>query len=232
MPVSHKNKVIFVHIPKSAGKSINEALGIPFPGNKPEEKSYFAGPLSEEEKLMHGLGHHVWWGHLFASELKAFIPSNIFREYYKFAFVRNPWDRTVSYYMKHVIGNERFENNRSFENWILSHEFLNKKALWVEVLVPQVDYVLDNEGQRLVDFIGKFEDLEKDWKKIRRKIDIMADLPHINKSEHKHYSFYYNKKTEEIVADAFKKDIEMFGYKFEDNSKIIEKSKYLIVKFR
>ena len=216
MPVSHKHKVIFIHIPKTAGSSIVRALNIPHPTENPEHKPYFSARLSNEEKAKYGLEHHVWWIHLFASELKTFIPDNIFREYFKFAIVRNPWDRAVSYYIKHVSVDEAFENKDSFERWLLSYEFLNRITPQVEVLLPQKKYITDEKGDLLVDFIGRYESLEEDWKKICENIDIKADLPHINTSSHRHYSFYYNEKTRRTIANAFREDIEMFGYHFED----------------
>jgi hypothetical protein len=218
MPISDKYKVIFVHIPKTAGTSVAKTLALRRDprGNTPWEEWHFTGSISKEEQSKYGLGHHARWGHLFASEIKTFVPDNIFRGYYKFAFVRNPWDRAVSCFSGHAAKNKDSENNNSFEKWILSHEFLEKKAFSVKLLKPQVNYILDEKGQCLVDFIGRYENIEKDWKKICAKTGIKAALPHINKSGHRHYSLYYNRRTRQIVADAFKKDIEMFGYRFED----------------
>ena len=218
MPVSHKNKVIFIHIPKAAGSSVVRALDIPHPTENPDHKPYFSARLTSEEKAKYGLEHHVWWIHLFASELKIYLPDDIFREYFKFAIVRNPWDRAVSYYIRHVSVDETFENKNSFEKWILSYEFLNKITPAVEVLIPQKLYITDEKGNLLVDFVGRFESLEEDWKKVCQKAGISASLPHINTSSHEHYSFYYNKKTRRVIADAFRDDIEMFGYTFEDRT--------------
>ena len=218
MPISHKHKVIFIHIPKTAGLSVVRALDIPHPTENPAHKPYFSARLTREEKEEYGLEHHVWWIHLFSSELKTYIPDDVFREYFKFAIVRNPWDRAVSYYIKHVSVDEAFENKDSFERWLLSYEFLNKITPLVEVLIPQKLYITDEKGDLLVDFVGRFENLEEDWKKICRKAGIRAALPRINTSSHKHYSFYYNRKTRRVIEDSFRDDIEMFGYTFEDRT--------------
>ena len=163
MPISDKHKCIFIHIAKTGGMSISEALGIPFPGDGSKEKKYFAGHISEIEKSKFGLEHHVWWRHLFAFELKRFIPNDTFNNYFKFAFVRNPYDRVVSYYAKHIKG-------VSFDNWILSGDFLNKRTEGsaLEPLMPQIDYIMDETGTPVVDFIGRYETLEKDWRKYAR----------------------------------------------------------------
>jgi len=202
MPIFHKHKCIFIHIPKSAGTSINAALGI----GKEGIQSLF-GKITEEEKLQFGL-NHSYWHHCPVSVLKQFIPEDTFTGYFKFTFIRNPWDRLVSLYFYHKRI-RHLQDTTTFNEWVLSHK------IPAYLLTPQLDYITNNKGSTVVDFIGRFENLEKDWTYIAKKIGTNMKLIPANITKRKHYSLYYTEETKKIVTEIFKKDIEAFGYKFE-----------------
>ena len=158
-------------------------------------------------------------------------------DYFKFTFVRNPWDKMVSWYHYHKRRKWDFDswpwdknNPPEFKEFIkqIYDESFDWKTLWkgrrgkstYDQKVPlrvsnSYMWLVDENGKLLADFIGRFENLQEDFDIVCDKIGIpQQKLPHKNKSKHKHYTEYYDDETREIVAEKYAKDIEYFGYKF------------------
>ncbi len=119
--------------------------------------------------------------------------------YYSFAFVRNPWDRFVSVSLN-LLGMS------------INEAITQRSQHWA--MRPQVDYVNGLDGRQTVTFIGRFENLYRDWSTVCDGLGIVDDLPHLNKSQSPDYRSYYTDRTRDIVAQWYIKDIEMFGYQF------------------
>ena len=189
--ISHNYKYIFIHVPKCAGTSIEKYLlnleGI----KRPERLSLLPQNIQNQYHLDSGIK-----GHAFHEEFDI-----TFREkYFSFTFVRNPFDKVASEYN----WDPQFKN-------ISFLEFLKTPKNWnIRHVNKQVEFI-----DKHIDFIGRFENLQEDFETVCDIIEIpRQELPHKNKSKHKHYTEYYDDETKQIVAEQYAKDIEYFGYKF------------------
>ena len=185
--IDHKYKLIFIHIPKTGGTSIENLFN---PNQRWTE--------SIEKKR-----------HLTAEQYKNRYPRR-WSEYYKFAVVRNPWSLVVSFYHWRTR-NHDFQ----FKDWILEGDYVPYNPFLIREGMTNLDYISDKNGNIIIDNICRTETLQEDFNTICDKIGIpRQQLPHSNKTKHKHYTEYYDDETREIVAEKYAKDIEYFGYKF------------------
>ena len=149
-------------------------------------------------------------GHIESSWIKENIFPKLglnWDEYFKFGFVRNPWDRELSNY---------FYNNKelkppedvSFKEWLNIR--LQKDGQIDSANEPQCQYLTD------VDYIARFENFEEEVKYIFNRIGVSISQPlmHIRKTEHKPYWEYYDDVDIMKVYEWYKKDIEMYNYEF------------------
>ena len=169
---------LFVHIPKSAGQSIEQffmdRLGLDWDRDR-EQLLLQANddPTRGTEKLAHlSAAEYVGCGHVGCGE---------FDRLFKFTFVRNPWTRILSEYRY-----RNYFSHRSFRDFVL-----NKLPApgWDDKyrhVMPQYDMLHDEKGRLLVDFLGRFETLQRDFDEVCRHLDIGdSALPHRNKSDKK-----------------------------------------------
>ena len=191
--ISHKHKFIFTHIPKTGGSSVHSSLNDYFEPNQ-------------------------WMHNDLQKDLK-----KCSSDYFKFAFVRNPWDLTVSSYHYFCYSDvtkwrrKKIPKNFIFKDW-LRWKQKNRSRGWKKNRCygkNQLCYVSNIRGELLADFIGRFENLQKDFNTICDKIGIPhQELPHKNATKHKHYTEYYDEETKQIVAERYANDIEYFNYEF------------------
>lgn len=136
-----------------------------------------------------------------------------FDTYFRFGFVRNPWDRVVSLYERNEA--QQFKKTMSFQELVDWIQYSSSTCLHASPHRYQLDWFVDPNGTILADFIGRFERLEKDWAFVAEKIGVKAPLPHLKTNPRsRHYTEYYNDRTSQLIADKFRVDIEHFGYEF------------------
>lgn len=202
MLVSDSHKLIFIHIQKTGGSTIHKLL---------QERV----PDLHLVKPRHG------------GAIRAKQKVDGWDEYYKFAFVRNPWDRMVSWYSmvtkspqnSNKLWRYARDNSSTFEEFIYNctDEVEIWKGVYYSFTYNQLDYLTNENGDLLVDFIGRLENFDEDVREVFDKIGVDLELvPHKNRSKHRHYSTFFTPDTEMVVRERFKKDIEYFGYEFED----------------
>ena len=149
---------------------------------------------------------------------------------FKFSFVRNPWDRLVSWWS--MVDNARdyvdraqppnaffgyvLERAKSFEDFLLrcDDEIVDSDGR-KSIFRNQIDYLVDDDGAIIVDFVGRFERLQESFDEISRHLGrASVELPRTNASQHAAYTEYYTPAMAEIVARRYARDIEHFGYAF------------------
>jgi sulfotransferase famil protein len=213
MPISHKYKCIFVHIPKTAGTAIEYNLAMH--GNL---KTIGIKPYTNQEPNLDTLfGKGLQ--HLTVEQLKSAIKNEkIFTNYFKFAFVRNPWDRAVSqasWRAKKWV-NKIELNSMEFKRYVTHiYKQYKKQELNSTHSKPQWTFIFNRSGLNMMDFVGRFETLHEDWELICGKINnSKLELERRMVSFHKPYQEYYTASTIEIIAEIYQMDIKLFNYQF------------------
>jgi hypothetical protein len=209
MRVSDANRVLFVHVPKTGGSTVDLIFDQEVP----------------DARKVEGAQRHETFGQLIELEPQL-------GDYWSCGLVRNPWARMVSWWAMTVKVYDRAERGiepahtkveelhgvwgplgayrQDFSKFVLEGT-ANVKRL----RVPQIQR-LRAKGRREVDFIGKVENFIPDVNVIREKLGLepVEKLPRRNRTKHRHYSEYYDDRTRERVAELYAMDIEAFGYTF------------------
>lgn len=197
---------VFIRVPKTASTAILYSLLDCSEKCSADEFNQVFDALKPQFLHKHYSGdpHHVSF-----QTLRAHTPM-IHREtidsYFKFAFVRNPFDRIVSIY-KYIEKIESIEHG-DFKSFVLNNlpDENDQNKIW---LCDQVSQVKD------CDFIGRFENLQEDFNFICNKLGIKRNpLPFKNQTDHANYREYYDEKTLQVITQKYKRDIEYFDYKF------------------
>lgn len=189
MRISHKHKFIFIAVPKTGSTSVRSII---------DPYSDITSVNDKNSPYKH---------HTTALNLKKHFESEgwDWEDYYKFSVVRNPWERRVSSWAYRLKKGQH--NYNEFKDFAIHYP-----------ASPQFNWLSNENGDLLMDYVFKLEDLGG----IDKVFDHLGlphtKLPHKNKNGHKHYAEYYDEETKAIVAEKYMKDIEYFGYEFENES--------------
>ncbi|MEI4234255.1 sulfotransferase family 2 domain-containing protein [Roseovarius sp. D22-M7] len=212
MLYSDEKKFIFVHIYKTGGESVVAALRRYCPlylSNRYVNKAIRT--LPEPSRTLLGWRESlVRRQHMTAEQIRNVMPRHLFEQSIRFAFVRNPWDWHVSMYSyatqtKEHPRHEEIVALKSFDNYI--------RYRCDEGVSLQSSFVFDSSGEKIVDHVGRFENLSADFEKICSDLGIGAKLPHKNASKRKKdWRTYYTDETYDLIRRAYDRDIMAFGY--------------------
>jgi hypothetical protein len=200
--ISSQKRFLFVHIPKTAGNSIQSVLS-----NYSEDELV---ALREEQDGVERFGlrnpNYKLRKHSTLAEYRAALGDAEFGRLYKFTCVRNPWERMISLYFTPTQKAEAWDRKKFIK--IISNA------------VSVADYLRLDPGDKdpfaSVDYIMRFENLAEDFRAVCAALDISpVTLPQYNRSDREHYSKYYDKDLRELVHARFAAEIERFGYTFE-----------------
>ncbi|WP_170559077.1 sulfotransferase family 2 domain-containing protein [Ruegeria atlantica] len=202
MPTYHTLKTVFVHIPKTGGSTISTIL------RRPNLRS-----LTKHEPCQTINKHASIFVHLDELGPEA-------KNYFKFSFVRNPWDRLVSAYHYIIARRKELElvaNHSTFESFL--HSFVEEPSQYLSIpyFTPQSDFLINEDGEMPIDFLGRFETFEKDLSIVLREVGSKRRFfKHRKKSRRQDYREYYSTESSKAVGAIYISDIQNFGYDFND----------------
>ena len=224
--ISHKHKFIFISPPKTGSTSLMRSL-VPYANIKkiieqPQWNTFdfceFDEDFNKSEWLIFSQKNNykeytsgVAFDPRKHSNLQSYNKSYI-KDYKIYCVIRNPFSRAISMWKWEKSVKGIFEGvdyrKLNFDQFLYNHT----KDWYCK---PQYEFIYtDSIDMNCINLI-RFENLQEDFNIVCEKIGIpQQTLPHKNKSNHKHYTEYYNDKTREIVAQRYARDIEYFGYEF------------------
>ena len=209
MIVSHRHRFIFAAVPKTGTHAVRQALREQMGGEDVEQVGLFVDkrfPWPDLAAIRHG--------HLSLQQVRPHLGEAAFAGYLKFAVVRNPFDRFVSYCAFMLRGGDVFERQPRE----VMRKFLFDQPPEQHILFqPQASLLVDGGGETLLtDMVGRVEDMQASYDAICARIGISSrPLERINGTRRGDYRRYYDPDLVDAVAARYAQDLDLFGYTFE-----------------
>lgn len=207
MIISYQHRFIFTAVPKTGTHSVREALRRHMGPDDIEQARLFVEkqfPFPELARLKHG--------HISLEQVRPVLGQETFDEFFKFAFVRNPFDRFVSYCAFTTSRDGAFQRD---PKGVMRHFLFVAPPLDHMVFQPQHSFLVGKDGELLADGVGRVEQMQESFDAICARIGIpSAPLGQVNRSRHGDYRDYYDPQLIDGVARIYARDLELFGYTF------------------
>jgi hypothetical protein len=205
--ISHRHQFIFFAVPKTATHTIRTALRRHLGDGDWEQQQLF-GQQSIPIPDIARIGH----GHISARRIRSHIEDATWHNYFKFGFVRNPFDRFVSTcFFLH-------RNNPAFSEDPLPHmkQALKNRSFRQRVLVrPQALQLVDDNDELALDYIGRYESLQSSYDEICEHIGIESvALGHENASKRGSCVDYFDGELRQAIMSFYADDLRLFDYQF------------------
>jgi hypothetical protein len=212
MIVSHRHRFIFAAVPKTGTHSVRQALREHMGDDDVEQVGLFVNrrfPWADLAAVQHG--------HLSLEQVRPCLGEDAFGSFFKFAFVRNPFDRFVSYCAFMLRGNDLFQQQ---PREVMRHFLFRDPPEGHILFQPQASLLLDRDGKTLLtDAIGRVEDMQASYDAICARIGIPSrPLARVNGTNRDDYRRYYDRQLMDGVAARYAVDLDLFGYAFEGTS--------------
>jgi len=209
MIISHRHQFIFAAVPKTGTHSVRQALREQMGEEDVEQVGLFINkrfPWPELAEIQHG--------HLPLRQVRPHLGDEAFERYFKFAFVRNPFDRFVSYCAFMLRGGDVFEQR---PRDVMRHFLFAEPPEQHVLFQPQASLLVADDGATLLtDSIGRVEDMQDSYDTICERLGLASRrLERVNGSRHADYRLYYDQALIEGVAARYAQDLELFGYTFD-----------------
>jgi hypothetical protein len=215
--ISQRKGFLFVHVPKTGGNSIQSRLAA-----YSDDRLVVAGPHQDGvERFEIRSDQYAITKHSTLRDYQRQLEPSLFDRLFKFAVVRNPWDRLISFYFSPHRGSVEWDRQafvrflsevppvRSYvmsNSWferVTSSARIGPARRWVGPLDRDLDTLL------------RFETLERDYRMVCERLQIPYEpLPRRNASDHQAYTRYFDEELVRIVGERYRDEVEYGDYEF------------------
>ena len=206
MIVSGSLRFIFAAIPKTGTHAVRQALREHMGPDDLEQVGLFVQrkfPIDELARIGHG--------HITLQQIRPYLRPAEWDGFLKFAFVRNPFDRFISYCAFMTRANGQFQR----EPKRVMRSVLQNPPLRHILFQPQHIFVTGSDGALLTDYLGRVEQMQQSYDEIAERVGIPSTmLARVNASKRCDYRDYYDEGLVDGVAKLYSRDLQLFGYEF------------------